>query len=107
MRATSDYYKTIICKEFAEGYCKFGDRCRFAHGFKELRSKHEPSPFVVKPKKFNSSLKNPSQGQAENTFEKDHSFFETKELKASSTTWRDIYHPLSNEGSTKTGLIRP
>ena len=104
LRATSDYYKTEICKEFVEGYCKFGDRCRFAHGFKELRNKPEPSPFVVKPKKFYSNLKNPSQAKIEDISEKDHSkFFETKKHKASSTTWRDIYYPLSHEISTQSG----
>lgn len=33
------HYKTEICKNFKNGFCKFGDHCAFAHGEDELRSK--------------------------------------------------------------------
>ena len=37
---TSQKYKTEICKNFMiYKYCKFGDRCCFAHGLHELREK--------------------------------------------------------------------
>jgi len=31
-------YKTELCRSFSEnGYCRYGDKCQFAHGFTELR----------------------------------------------------------------------
>ena len=30
-------FKTILCKNFEKGNCKFGDKCLFAHGSEELR----------------------------------------------------------------------
>ena len=33
-------YKTELCKNFeANGYCKYGDKCAYAHGINNLRSK--------------------------------------------------------------------
>ncbi len=35
----SSRYKTELCRPFEEnGYCKYGDKCQFAHGAQELRS---------------------------------------------------------------------
>ena len=35
----SSRYKTELCRPFEEnGYCKYGDKCQFAHGSQELRS---------------------------------------------------------------------
>ena len=35
----SSRYKTELCRPFEEnGYCKYGDKCQFAHGAHELRS---------------------------------------------------------------------
>ncbi len=35
----SSRYKTELCRPFEEhGYCKYGDKCQFAHGSHELRS---------------------------------------------------------------------
>lgn len=32
-------YKTEMCRSFAEnGYCRYGDKCQFAHGLSELRA---------------------------------------------------------------------
>ena len=33
-------YKTEMCKKWLQfGYCRYGDRCQFAHGLAELRPK--------------------------------------------------------------------
>mmetsp|Transcript_3802 Transcript_3802/g.3596 ORF Transcript_3802/g.3596 Transcript_3802/m.3596 type:complete len:154 (-) Transcript_3802:7-468(-) len=32
-------YKTEICKNWENGFCEFGEKCTFAHGEDELRSK--------------------------------------------------------------------
>ena len=31
-------HKTYLCRNFSNGYCKFGEHCGFAHGVQELRS---------------------------------------------------------------------
>lgn len=37
--SNSSRYKTELCRPFEEnGICKYGDKCQFAHGMKELRS---------------------------------------------------------------------
>jgi hypothetical protein len=36
-------YKTVPCKNFQLGYCKYGDRCTFAHGDVDLRAKFVPA----------------------------------------------------------------
>lgn len=33
-------YKTRLCVNFQNGYCKYGSMCRFAHGEKELRTSY-------------------------------------------------------------------
>jgi len=38
LRVSPSVYKTQLCNFFARGHCKKGDRCRHAHGKKELRS---------------------------------------------------------------------
>lgn len=38
LRVTPSVYKTQLCNFFARGHCKKGDRCRHAHGHRELRS---------------------------------------------------------------------
>ena len=47
---TTDKYKTELCKSWAlNGFCRYGWRCQFAHGWHDLRWIHpEPcSRFVV------------------------------------------------------------
>ncbi|ELT95833.1 hypothetical protein CAPTEDRAFT_50343, partial [Capitella teleta] len=35
----SSRYKTELCRPFEEnGFCKYGDKCQFAHGEAELRN---------------------------------------------------------------------
>lgn len=39
VQSNSSRYKTELCRPFEEsGTCKYGDKCQFAHGVKELRS---------------------------------------------------------------------
>lgn len=39
VQSNSSRYKTELCRPFEEnGTCKYGDKCQFAHGIKELRS---------------------------------------------------------------------
>ncbi|KFM61703.1 Zinc finger protein 36, C3H1 type-like 1, partial [Stegodyphus mimosarum] len=39
VQSNSSRYKTELCRPFEEnGTCKYGDKCQFAHGAKELRS---------------------------------------------------------------------
>lgn len=47
LRSTEQYYKTAICRAFANGNCSKGDLCRFAHGAEELRT-----PTLVLPEKL-------------------------------------------------------
>mmetsp|Transcript_10643 Transcript_10643/g.13217 ORF Transcript_10643/g.13217 Transcript_10643/m.13217 type:complete len:224 (+) Transcript_10643:1-672(+) len=53
LRVSPSVYKTQLCNFFARGHCKKGDRCRHAHGWKELRNQDsEKSPkglFQVPP----------------------------------------------------------
>ena len=44
-----DKYKTEMCRGWGQGFCEFGDKCIFAHGYKELRS--TPSLTNYKTKK--------------------------------------------------------
>ena len=37
LRATKEFLKTKTCKYWASGHCALGNRCRYAHGGKELR----------------------------------------------------------------------
>ncbi|CAL4122125.1 unnamed protein product [Meganyctiphanes norvegica] len=38
-QANSSRYKTELCRPFEEnGYCKYGDKCQFAHGGQDLRT---------------------------------------------------------------------
>ncbi|KRW99883.1 hypothetical protein PPERSA_12559 [Pseudocohnilembus persalinus] len=32
-------YKSVLCRDFSKGGCKFGDNCNYAHGQNELRKK--------------------------------------------------------------------
>ncbi|KAL6762153.1 hypothetical protein V8C86DRAFT_2521547 [Haematococcus lacustris] len=36
--STSIFYRTRICNEWADGRCRFGDTCRYAHGESQLRA---------------------------------------------------------------------
>lgn len=43
-------YKTEVCRNWESGFCEFGDRCAFAHGYEELRQKtHLTSNYKTKP----------------------------------------------------------
>lgn len=43
-------YKTEICRNWESGYCEFGDRCAFAHGYDELRQKtHITTNYKTRP----------------------------------------------------------
>ena len=43
-------YKTSLCRHFAnKGYCSLYDKCHFAHGNHELRSRVDPIPDTVPP----------------------------------------------------------
>lgn len=37
MTAQNPLFKTVICSNWEQGECKFGDKCSFAHGKEELR----------------------------------------------------------------------
>lgn len=38
-KSASQRYKTELCRSFDEtGYCKYGEKCQFAHGYHEIRS---------------------------------------------------------------------
>ena len=93
---------------YNSGHCKYGERCRFAHGESELRSKIEPSPFVVKPRrhfitKNTSNFDNYSQVlmQKQNSFlsnegsSKNCSFFNCNNMINNNTSWKNIYTPLT------------
>lgn len=44
-RNSKSNYKTELCERFEiEGSCKYGDKCRFAHGKHELREKKDDRP---------------------------------------------------------------
>lgn len=50
LRATVDFYKTSLCKDWAaSGCCPRGDFCRYAHGAQELRAPGggTPAPGIV------------------------------------------------------------
>ena len=38
IRDTQVKYKTEICRSWDQGCCEFGDKCIFAHGYKEIRN---------------------------------------------------------------------
>lgn len=44
LRVGANVYKTQLCNFHARGHCKKGDRCRHAHGRKELREMEEQAP---------------------------------------------------------------
>jgi len=37
-------YKTVKCKFFEKGFCKYGEGCSFAHGEQDVRSQNSPVP---------------------------------------------------------------
>ena len=46
-------YKTEMCKNWVESdgmYCRYGDKCQFAHGFIEMKLVHEPLHYKYKSK---------------------------------------------------------
>lgn len=43
-------YKTELCESFTtKGYCKYGNKCQFAHGLQELKFKERNNKFRTKP----------------------------------------------------------
>lgn len=38
LRVNVDYYKTMICKAFKNGFCPKGQNCNYAHGDHDLRA---------------------------------------------------------------------
>ena len=43
-------YKTELCESFTtKGFCKYGNKCQFAHGLNELKFKHRSNNFRTKP----------------------------------------------------------
>lgn len=45
-----ELYKTELCESFStKGYCKYGNKCQFAHGLQELRIKPRATNFRTKP----------------------------------------------------------
>lgn len=38
LRVNVDYYKTMICKAFKNGFCPKGQTCNYAHGDHDLRA---------------------------------------------------------------------
>ncbi|CAJ1341016.1 unnamed protein product [Effrenium voratum] len=44
LRATDTVFKTELCRWWANGSCKAGDSCRYAHGIEELRTLAYPNP---------------------------------------------------------------
>lgn len=64
LRVTESVYKTQLCNFFMRGHCKKGNRCRHAHGNKELRSfRPEVAAKVQKP----TELKPLSPGRVDNS----------------------------------------
>lgn len=50
MNTDKKSYKTSICRHFAQkGYCSLYEKCHFAHGTHELRSKADPVPNIIPP----------------------------------------------------------
>ena len=38
-KTASQRYKTELCRSYQEtGFCKYGEKCQFAHGYHEIRS---------------------------------------------------------------------
>jgi len=63
LRVSPSVYKTQLCNFFARGHCKKGDRCRHAHGKKELRNFQTGGEGVKKARE--QPVKNsPPQGAA-------------------------------------------
>ena len=53
-------YKTQICNFWKEGACPWQQRCRFAHGYSELKSLARYSHLNVTPNVNNNNSNNPS-----------------------------------------------
>ncbi|CAK9012514.1 unnamed protein product [Durusdinium trenchii] len=63
LRVTESVYKTQLCNFFMRGHCKKGNRCRHAHGAKELRSfKAEGASFQGAPKPLSPGRVHQRQG---------------------------------------------
>lgn len=43
-----DKYKTEMCRGWGQGFCEFGEKCIFAHGYKELRNAHSLTNYKTK-----------------------------------------------------------
>ena len=43
-RQTRDKFKTEMCRNWLQvGTCRYGDKCQFAHGLNDMRSRRLPS----------------------------------------------------------------
>eukprot|EP00742_Colponemidia_sp_Colp-10_P000597 GILJ01000653.1.p1 GENE.GILJ01000653.1~~GILJ01000653.1.p1 ORF type:complete len:293 (-),score=23.12 GILJ01000653.1:327-1205(-) len=49
-------YKTVKCKFFEQGTCKFGAKCSFAHGDQDMRAKHAEQNHLPHGAYFNHEL---------------------------------------------------
>lgn len=74
LRVTESVYKTQLCNFFMRGHCKKGNRCRHAHGNKELRS-FRPEGSGAKIQKL-TELKPLSPGRVHNSQGGDRRFQE-------------------------------
>jgi hypothetical protein len=48
-------FKTELCKNWIESgfmFCRYGDKCQFAHGIEDIRFRHEAAAAV--PKNYKS-----------------------------------------------------
>lgn len=49
-------YKTALCTNWANGECKYGKKCNFAHGQAELRRREAPKPTTKENPLYKTAL---------------------------------------------------
>lgn len=47
-KEAQEKYKTEQCKNWVNGFCKYGKNCLFAHGVEEVRQKNLPGNYKTK-----------------------------------------------------------